>query len=215
VITCQLNDLSVASADSISRAVVDVNVTLTDASLLILTNEAKVSATNYPDHIDRERTEIVIPPNAIADIVFVVDTTKSMDEEINAVIKAIEKFIQEQVGKGGAMPKVILVEFKDNVTFRTFTDDMDKLLKEVRSLTAEGGGLCPEASAEAFELAIDHTKAGGIIMLITDASPYPDTDMAALLQRAKDKGINLKYIPSGDCGAGTTHWNDVENELGQ
>ncbi len=215
VITCQLNDLSVATPDSISRAVVDMNVKLLDEGLLILTHEAKVSATNYPAHTDRERTNIVIPPNAIADIVLVVDTTKSMDEELNGVIAAIEKFIQEQAGKGGIMPKVALVEFKDNVVLRAFTDNMDTLLKAVRSLTVEGGGLCPEASAEALNLAISHTKEGGVIVFSTDASPYPDADMAALTTQIKDKGIVLKALVSGDCGDGATHWNDTKTELNQ
>jgi uncharacterized repeat protein (TIGR01451 family) len=215
VITCQLNDLSVATPDSISRAVVDMNVKLLDEGLLILTHEAKVSAANYPAHTDRERTNIVIPSNAIADIVLVVDTTKSMDEELNSVIAAIEKFIEEQAGKGGIMPKVALVEFKDNVVLRAFTDNMDTLLKAVRSLTVEGGGLCPEASAEALNLAISHTKEGGIILFSTDASPYPDADMAALATRIEEKGIVLKALVSGDCGSGKQHWNDTKTELSQ
>ncbi len=212
VVSCQLDDLSIATPDSISRAVVDVNVKLTDASLLILTHEAKVSAANYPAHIDRERTNIVVPPNAVADVVLVVDTTKSMDEELNGVIVAIEKFIQEQVVKGGMMPQVALVEFKDNVTLRAFTNDMNALLKSVRSLTVEGGGLCPEASAEALNLAISHTKEGGVIVFSTDASPYPDADMAALTTQIKDKGIVLKALISGDCTDGEKSWNDIEAE---
>ncbi len=212
VITCQLNDLSIATPDSISRAVVDIDVQLIDASLLILTHEAKVGAANYPEHITRERTNIVVPDTAVADIVLVLDTTESMGEELNGVIAAIEKFIQEQMNNT-IMPTVALVEFKDNVTLRAFTNDMNALLNTVRSLAVEGGGLCPEASAEALHLAVSHTKEDGIIVFSTDASPYEDADMAALAQRIKEKGIVLNAIVSGDCTDGASHWNDVEDEL--
>jgi len=111
------------------------------------------------------------------------------------------------------MPQVALVEFKDNVTLRAFTNDMNALLKSVRSLTVEGGGLCPEASAEALNLAVSHTKQDGVIVFSTDASPYADADMAALAERIKEKGIVLKALVSGDCTDGQSSWNDVKSEL--
>jgi uncharacterized repeat protein (TIGR01451 family) len=47
-ITCQMDDLSIATADSISQATVDMEVELKDAGLLVLTHEAKVTANEYP-----------------------------------------------------------------------------------------------------------------------------------------------------------------------
>jgi hypothetical protein len=44
VVTCSLIDLSVDSADAISHVSIDVDVTLEDAGLLLLTSEAKVIA---------------------------------------------------------------------------------------------------------------------------------------------------------------------------
>jgi len=41
---------------------------------------------------------------------------------------------------------VVLITFKDEVTVKAFTKDMNVLLKVIDTLKAEGGGTCPKAS---------------------------------------------------------------------
>ncbi|MCP4701805.1 MAG: DUF11 domain-containing protein, partial [Gammaproteobacteria bacterium] len=93
-VTCDLIDLSVDSADSISYITVNAEVVLTDPGLLLLISEATVTANEYPAYRDRERTKIFIG-GVKADMIFVIDVTGSMREEINGVINAIMKFIAQ------------------------------------------------------------------------------------------------------------------------
>lgn len=62
---------------------------------------------------------------------------------------------------------------------------------------------------EALELAIDHLKDGGQLVLTTDASPYEDADLAGLTRRLKEKHIKLTAIISGDCAQGGASLNEV------
>jgi len=110
-VTCTINDLSVASAEAISHITVDLDVKLTDMGLLLLTHEAKVTATEYPAHSVIERTKVFIGDVKV-DMVFVIDTTNSMAAEINGVIAALKKFIAKI--EPSQAPLIVLVEFKDN-----------------------------------------------------------------------------------------------------
>jgi len=207
-ITCELADLSVATPDdTVSHIVVSVDVKLTDATLLILTHEARVAAANYPAHSVRERTKVVVPADAMADIILVMDTTHSMNEEVNGVIRALQTFIEEQID-ANLQPLVGVIEFKDNVTLRSFTSNMQQVLDTVQQFRVAEGGLCQEASAEALGLAINHTVPGGVIFLITDASPYEDADLGVLTKRLRDKGIRFNTLISGDCttSSGQNSW---------
>jgi hypothetical protein len=204
-----LDDVSIATPTSVSRAVVDMNLQLTDSTLLVLTHEARVAATNYPAHAVREHTNVVVPPEVMADITLVMDTTHSMNEELNGTIKALQSFVQAQVK---SQPLISVIEFKDNVTLRAFTRNAQQVIDTIQQFKVEEGGLCQEASAEALELAANHTKAGGIIVLITDAAPYEGSDLNAIGRNISSKRIKLNALISGDCttSSGETSWNDVK-----
>ncbi len=202
-VTCTINDLSVASAEAISHITVNLNVTLIDMGLLLLTHDAKVTSTDYPAHSVKERTKIFIGDVKV-DMVFVIDTTYSMAAEINGVIVALRNFI-EKIDPSKA-PLIVLVEFKDDVRFKAATRDLDILLGAVEDLKAEGGGTCPEASAEALTLAVEHLKDGGVILFTTDASPYADADLEKLGKLMSGKDMNLVTILTGDC-SNQDDWN--------
>jgi hypothetical protein len=69
---------------------------------------------------------------------------------------------------------------------------------------------CPEASAEALEVAIRHVKPGGIIALVTDASPYDDADLVAISEGLKEKAIKFNPFITGDC-SNQDSWNVLPN----
>lgn len=202
-VTCQIDDLSIASAEAISHITVSLNVTLIDMGLLLLTHDAKVTATEYPVHSVKERTKIFIG-DVKMDMVFVVDTTNSMAAEINGVIAALKKFIAK-IDQSQA-PLIVLIEFKDNVWLKAATRDLNVLLSAVEDLKAEGGGTCPEASVEALTLAVEHLKDGGVILFTTDASHYADADIEKLGNLMSGKDMNLITILTGDC-SNQDSWN--------
>ncbi|OQW91308.1 MAG: hypothetical protein BWK78_05005 [Thiotrichaceae bacterium IS1] len=207
-LTCQLNDLSIANASDISHANIEIEVQLQDAGLLLLTEEAQVTANEYPTATAKQRTKIFVPPDLKVDLALVIDTTNSMQGEINGVIKAIKDFLAQQVDASQS-PLMVLVEFKDDVRVRAFTKDMTMMLKAVEGLKAEGGGLCPEASVEALNIALDHVKDNGVIFFTTDASPYDEANMKALLGRLQVSKVKLNAAVTGDC-ADKDSWNEVK-----
>lgn len=202
-VTCALPDMKVGS-----QATVNLDLLLKDAGLLLLTNDVKVSATNYASHTAKERTPILVPDNLKMDLVFVIDTTNSMQKEIEGVVKALEKFLATVDPKQTLT--AALVTFKDDVKVEAFTQDLTVLQSAVEKLYASGGGECPEASAEALEIALKHIKDAGTIMFATDASPYPDADLSKLAQVIKDKKVKFQAFVTGDC-SDTSHWNQLPN----
>ncbi len=201
-----MNDLSLASADSVSQASVEMDVELKDAGLLLLTHQAKVTASEYPAHSVRERTTVFVPEDIQVDLALVIDVTGSMQEEMNGVIKALTAFTDEI--DASTAPLMALLTFGDEVKVAAFTQDMAVLRGAIADLTASGGGLCPEASMEALLVAIPHTKAGGDILFSTDASPYDDADVEKVMTLLRGKGIRFNAMITGDCSMPES-WNNL------
>ena len=151
------------------------------------------------------RVPIAIPPEIQVDLALVIDVTGSMQGEIDGVRTAL----RELIGKleANQSPLTALVVFKDEVTIKAFTKDLSTVLKVVESLKAQGGGACPEASAEAVTIAANHVKPGGQIFFTTDASPYPDADIEAILALLQAKNIQFDAMVTGDCSTADS-WNE-------
>ncbi len=201
-VRCPLPDMAVGSSTA-----VNLEVLLKDAGMLLLTNDATVSAANYPAHTFKERTHIFVPDNIKIDMVFVIDTTNSMQEEIDGVVAAIKKFIAEV--DPSQRPTAALVTFKDDVKVEAFTQDLNVLLGAAEKLQATGGGTCPEASAEALGIAIKHLQDGGVLMLATDASPYDSADVTGLAEQIRAKNMKFHALVTGDC-TDQQSWNEVK-----
>jgi uncharacterized repeat protein (TIGR01451 family) len=203
-VTCELVDLTIENPDDTSHITLYMDVELIDPGLLVLINQASVKAYGYATHTSRERTKVFIPPEYKVDMVLVIDVTRSMQEEMNGVKKALTQFAKEF--DASQFPLTALVVFRDDVTLKVLTTDVNLLEAEIGKMKAEEGGACPEASFEALNVAIDHVKDGGTIFLVTDASPYPDSDVAGAIQRLRDKGIRLHPMITGDC-SNEEDWN--------
>jgi hypothetical protein len=203
-ITCDIVDLDVNSTDSTSHITVGISVILRDPGLLLLTHEASVSANEYPLHSHRERTKVDIG-DGFVNMVFLVDETGSMQQEINGVIKAIREVVTQL--NGTTAPWLALVSFKDEVVLKAATQDLELFKQALNDLEVEGGGTCPEASLEALSIAIPHVKAGGTIFLATDASPYEDANMEGVIESLRSRGIRFIPMLTGDC-TDDSNWNE-------
>lgn len=206
-VTCQLQDLSVTNPEDISSVNVALDVKLNDAGLLVLTNETKVAANEYPAHTYRERTQVFVPPEYKVKLAFVIDVTGSMSPEMNGVKRAILDVIKELKGQS-TFPLSALVVFRDDVSVKAVTSDGTILTNAVERLKASQGGTCPEASAEALNKAIDHIEDGGSILFVTDASPYEDADIDALIERLLSHNIRVNVLMTGDC-TNPDSWNKL------
>ncbi|HEV8118070.1 MAG TPA: hypothetical protein VGQ32_06070, partial [Thermoanaerobaculia bacterium] len=147
-------------------------------------------------------------------LAFVIDDTGSMGEEIGGVVAAVQAFIDAVAAglpPGAEAPTLQVVTFKDAVTDRIISNDLNAVKAVVSSLVASGGGDCPEFSDYGVQYAASTIAPGGTIVLATDAAPQPGVDMGAVVSNMLAKGVNFNTILSGDClGIATKPDSDLD-----
>jgi len=118
-------------------------------------------------------------------VVFLIDTTGSMDTYINGVKdRAIE--FSNILSSKGAVFKLGLIGFgdlgeKEKPSVYNFTDDVARFQRQVKNIPRTYGGDIPESSLDALETGVElldsRSSDGGrnIFILITDAPPHVPT----------------------------------------
>jgi uncharacterized protein YegL len=144
------------------------------------------------------------------DVVFLIDATGSMGDEIDAVKAKIQKMISE-IAVGVPAPDVRfgLVAYRDRgdeyvTSVYELTRDIDKIVDNLGQIRAEGGGDYPESLNEALHTAVNVVNwdpdpaVSRLVFLIADAPPhldYPDDfDYREEYQMAKERGIAVHAI---------------------
>lgn len=140
-------------------------------------------------------------------IVFVIDDTGSMSQEIGGVRDGLTEFINALRALGLSQPPLIeVITFKDGWSRQIASRNLDEVQAVVSGLYADGGGDCPEASAEALLAALNDlgpAEAGlnGVIIFATDASPHAGFDLTGIKLRALAKGVIIYQLVTGDCNS--------------
>jgi len=224
-VTCNLDTLPIGGSSTVNLAVKTV-----------LVGQGRIDFTLDSDQTEPQQDSssnfsvLPVPPTlppfpvGDADLMFVIDDTGSMTEELNALIQSVSEFIAVY---GQTGPNVGLVTFKDEVTNRirsktgglSATNNMSWLLNGysdyitgIKQLRANLGSDCPEAALKALNYAKDYVKVGGRMVLVTDASSHPDIDVDTLITALRSKGVRLDVILSGEecvgmCGVDTGEAN--------
>nr|XP_006995647.1 von Willebrand factor A domain-containing protein 7 [Peromyscus maniculatus bairdii] len=103
---------------------------------------------------------------------FVLDTTGSMGEEINAAKVQARRIVEQRQGSPMEPVFYVLVPFHDPGFGPVFTtSDPDSFWQKLNEIHALGGGDEPEMCLSALELALLHTPPLSDIFVFTDASP--------------------------------------------
>ncbi len=157
------------------------------------------------------------------DIAFVVDTTGSMSEEIDALRDTLEH-VASSLGSLGITPRVGLVEYKDRgdeyvTRLHQMTTDCNGLAGRITSLRAEGGGDTPEHVNEAVRVAVRQLKfrpesLARLVFLVGDAPPHldyaGDEGYVGAMKEANHAGIQLDTIAaSGMDTVGQVVWRQL------
>jgi hypothetical protein len=143
------------------------------------------------------------------DLAFCIDTTGSMQGEIDAV-KAKTKEIVARLAGGKPSPviRVGLVAYRDRgdqyvTKVFPFSENIDQVVKDISSLRADGGGDAPESVNEALHVAVNdlnwekEKKTLKLLFLIGDAGPhtYPkDYDWRTEAKNAIASGIQINTL---------------------
>ncbi len=163
------------------------------------------------------------------DVIFVLDATGSMGDEIDAVKEHLRSMIA-RIQAGSPAPRVRfgLVAYRDHgdeFLTRVFdlSEDPARVEAAVRRLEADGGGDTPEAVAEALHAAIHQIRwdsdrsTSRLLFLIGDAAPHQDAglDFRAQVREARARGITVHALGgSGIQESGEKEFREVA-ELGQ
>jgi hypothetical protein len=135
-------------------------------------------------------------------IAIVLDVTGSMSDEIGAAQAALDDHIsniQASLAPGEDPPTVDLIVFRDSASEVISSNDLNAVKTAIDAQSASGGGDCPEPSAPALAYAGQQIGAGGTILLITDASSDPGTDLTGTIVALRAKGVTVNAFISGDC----------------
>ncbi|MGM9552598.1 MAG: S-layer homology domain-containing protein [Clostridia bacterium] len=166
---------------------------------------------------------------AQADIVFIIDTTGSMGDEINNVKNNVNSFVDALKSKG-VSAALALVDYQD-ITHDGYDStrvhkngssnwfyDMDAYKEKIATLYADDGGDTPECAVDALETArlLDmRASAGKIFVLVTDANYKVDNrygipSMAAEIELLKNAGVSCSVVsPSSEKSTYYNLYNDT------
>ncbi|MCL1998017.1 MAG: Hsp70 family protein [Turicibacter sp.] len=150
--------------------------------------------TGRTEKAEFDRTKTTAPPiretrsggTDKVNVMFLIDTTGSMDTYINGVKDRAIEFSSILASKG-ATYKLGLIGFgdlgeKEKPSVYNFTNDVAKFQKQVKNIPRTYGGDIPESSLDALETGVELLKSHkgdlgvrNIFILITDAPPHIPT----------------------------------------
>lgn len=134
-------------------------------------------------------------------LAFVVDTTSSMSDVIAAVREHAISIAEERLGTPDETSMYIISPFNDPTTGPvTSTPDFTTFKSVISSLTAEGGGDCPELAMSGIAAALDYVDDGASVFMFTDADAKDAEYAEAVTANAQSRNVkiyNLKY--DSDC----------------
>lgn len=211
---------------------------------MLLMMSSIVSADNYQDYeIDEKGCYCPPPPlRPEIDVVFVIDSTGSMTDEIRAVKTHITNIVREvESGQPSPELRVGIVTYRDHkleeneYVYKTskLTNNLDSSLRFLEHIEARGGGDTPEAVADGLDQAVSHMNwmdnSKKLIFLIGDAAPHGEGstdqnyqqgcpeghDYKDSIEEAQEKDIKIFAISgSGMDSTGTNIWREIARKTG-
>ncbi|KAK5904480.1 hypothetical protein CesoFtcFv8_006038 [Champsocephalus esox] len=132
-------------------------------------------------------------------LVFVMDTTGSMFEEITAARFRAHSIIESRASNPGLPGTYVLVPFHDPGVGPVFeTDDSNQFIQQMDNLMALGGGDEPEMCLSAIQLALTHSPPLSEIFVFTDASPKDAHLFDAVKALALEKQSKVTFLLTED-----------------
>ncbi|XP_047449813.1 von Willebrand factor A domain-containing protein 7 isoform X2 [Mugil cephalus] len=132
-------------------------------------------------------------------LVFVMDTTGSMFEEITAARLRAHSIIQRRAGRPEQTGTFLLVPFHDPKVGPVYeTDDPNQFMQHMEDLMALGGGDEPEMCLSAVHLALTHSPPLSEIFVFTDASPKDAHLFDAVKALTLEKQSRVSFLLTED-----------------
>ncbi|GAB1599828.1 von Willebrand factor A domain-containing protein 7-like isoform X1 [Argonauta hians] len=148
-------------------------------------------------------------------LVFVIDVTDSMRQEIDAVKDKTVQIVEKTKGKRNAPTSFILSTFSDpeRMTEVKQTNDANEMIQWLRNLEVASGGDCEEYALSGLEQAIERATPESQVYLFTDAPPKEPSKFESVLTKAIKKRIRITPILSGGCGSRRRGKRDTSDDF--
>lgn len=153
-----------------------------------------------------------LPTQKIMDIMFMIDTTGSMCDELSYLQAELESVLTEskEIFQENALLRSSVNFYRDHgddYVLRSFefSDSISTINTQLNEQSCGGGGDFPEAVAEALDNAIlghswSPSAQARILFLVLDAPPHNDPESRSLfhnaVQKAAEKGIQIIPVAS-------------------
>ncbi|KAM9801358.1 von Willebrand factor A domain-containing protein 7 [Neosynchiropus ocellatus] len=132
-------------------------------------------------------------------LVFVLDTTGSMFEEITAARLRAHSIIQSRASGSERLGTFLLVPFHDPEVGPVYeTEDPAQFMEYMENLMALGGGDEPEMCLSAIQLALTHSPPLSEIFVFTDASPKDAHLFDVVKALALDRQSKVTFLLTED-----------------
>lgn len=166
----------------------------------------------YADTVDTiiPAIEVVLRPNKkkCIDVVFVIDATESMQDDIDKIRTSIKHSLEETLKQYHAarIALVLYKDYNDDFLVKTacgFTEDITQFMTVLNSFKVFGGRDIPEAVYEGLHeaLQLDWTtdkNSDKRLILIGDAPPHPRPQgkitQAMVMEEAQQKEVRISSI---------------------
>ncbi len=181
-------------------------VSLKDTATGQVINEA-LDRENTLEYVEEKVTSSIDKTN----VVFLIDTTGSMDNYIIGVKERANHFSKTLSDKGISF-ELGLIGFgdlyeKEKPTVYNFTNDVEKFIKQVNKIPRTYGGDIPESSLDSLETGMelldtlkDKDDAKNIFILITDAPPHVPTVAGNSVDKLKQMLVDRDVVTYVVCG---------------
>ena len=190
--------------DGISEEVLLLNISTSENELF--STEIDFSQLNDERELTIHANTLNTPLPQQLDLMFILDATGSMGDELNyltAELRNIITVIREKYPQLGI--RYGLVVYRDTgdeyiVRSSAFTDDVDEMEVLLQNQRAAGGGDYPEAMEQGLEQALLAPWRSGntarIAFLVADAPPHDEnlSRMFELTHIAREKGIHIHSL---------------------
>ena len=163
------------------------------------------------------RTQITVPTSGPAspdflDLVFVVDATGSMGDELEWLTRDLNRIVTTATGGlPGIDTRYGLIVYRDIgdeyvVRSYAFTGSAGEMRRELRAQSAAAGGDYPEAAAAAMEaaMALQWRRGTGerLLFHVADAPPHPEDSARYLATARVAARANIQIFGLGASGVG-------------
>ncbi|KAK1886140.1 von Willebrand factor A domain containing protein 7 [Dissostichus eleginoides] len=131
-------------------------------------------------------------------VCFVIDTTGSMSEDIDAARAVIYEIIDSKKGTQDEPSEYILVPFNDpDFGPMIRTTDPDKMKSEIAKLRADGGGDAPEMCLSGLLLALTGAPSSSYIYVFTDAAAKDLYLKATVIALTRSTKSTVSFFQTG------------------